>query len=182
MTSPYIVKVVIAKRKKALYYRSMNVSIIYFSLSGRTKMLSQYLAEYLKAEGYSVEINPLITRNIGAFVRNCIDAFTRRKVNLEYIPETNDAEILFLGSPVWAFDITPAMYVFLEKANLKDKKVFLYNTYGSGKGKDRAMALFCRKVESNGGKIIGKTDIKGRRVKDDFATFKETVQKCLNQS
>ncbi|MCM8760510.1 MAG: hypothetical protein NC832_02185, partial [Candidatus Omnitrophica bacterium] len=79
------------------------------------------------------------------------------------------------------FDITPAMRTFLENEALKNKKVFLYLTYGSGIGKDRAMANFCQMVESKGGVIIGKSDIKGRQVDKDFEKFKEIVTQCLKE-
>lgn len=160
----------------------MKVSIIYFSLSGRTKTLSQYLAEYLRAEGFSVAVNPLKTPECGSFLKNCIDALMKKKVKLEYIPDIKTSTLVFLGSPVWAFDITPAMRSFLESTDLTNKKVFLFITYGSGKGKERAMANFTQLVRSKGGDIIGKADIKGRSVKDDFEKFKQVVVQCLEQS
>ncbi|MCX8083121.1 MAG: hypothetical protein N3D17_07020 [bacterium] len=159
----------------------MKISIVYFSLSGRTKILSQYLAEYLRAEGFSVAVNPLKTKSTGSFLTNCIYAFTKKKVKLEYIPDIKHSDFIFLGSPVWAFDIVPAMRAFLEETDLTNKKVFLYLTYGSGKGKERAMSNFSHLVELKGGKEIGKADIKGRNVKDDFEKFKEEVVKCLKQ-
>ncbi|HOL22235.1 MAG TPA: flavodoxin family protein [bacterium] len=159
----------------------MKISIIYFSLSGRTKFLAQSLAESLRAEGFSVAINPLKSPSTGAFLKNCIDALTKKKVKLEYTPDIKHSEIIFLGSPVWAFDITPAMRTFLENVDLTNKKVFLYITYGSGKGKDRAMSNFRHLVELKGGKVIGTADIKGRSVKDEVERFKEGVKQCLRQ-
>ncbi|MCM8830096.1 MAG: NAD(P)H-dependent oxidoreductase [Candidatus Omnitrophica bacterium] len=159
----------------------VKISIVYFSLSGRTKLLSQSLAEFLRAEGFSVMINPLKSPSTGNFLKNCIDAFTKKKVKLEYIPEIKHSDVVFLGSPVWVFDITPAMRTFLENVNLKNKRVFLYTTYGSGRGKDRAMSNFSHIVELKGGMIIGKTDIKGRQVEKDFEKFKEIVAQCLEQ-
>lgn len=164
-----------------MYHKNMKVSIIYFSLSGRTKTLSQYLAEYLRAEGFSVAVNPLKTPSAGSFLKNCIDAFMKKKVKLEYIPEIKHSDIIFLGSPVWAFNIAPAMRTFLEDINLTNRKVFLFLTYGSGKGKARAMANFSRLVELKGGKVIGTAEIKGRRVKEDFEKIQEEVKKCLKQ-
>jgi len=160
----------------------MKISIVYFSLSGRTKLLAQSLADVLKPEGFTVKVAPLKTPDTGSFLKNCIFAFIKKKVKFEYVPDIKTSEIVFLGSPVWAFDITPAMRTFLENVDLKGKGVFLFITYGSGKGKDRAMDNFRYLVEQKGGKVIGTAEIKGRSVKDEFEKFKEEVKKCLKQS
>ncbi|MDD3726256.1 MAG: flavodoxin [Candidatus Ratteibacteria bacterium] len=160
----------------------MKISIVYFSLSGSTKMLSQYIAEYLRSEGFSVAVNPLKTSDTGTFLTNCINAFRKKKVKLEYVPDIKKAEVVFLGSPVWAFNITPAIRTFLESTDLTGKKIFLFITYGSGKGKERAMEHFCQLVKSKGGNIIGKMDIKGKQVHEDFKKLKEIVVQCLKES
>jgi len=168
--------------KEELYHINMKISIVYFSLSGRTKFLAQSLADALKPEGFTVKVTPLKTPDTGSFLKNCISALMKKKVRFEYIPEIKTSEIVFLGSPVWAFDITPAMRTFLEDVDLKEKKVFLFMTYGSGKGKDRAMNNFRNLVEQKGGKVIGTADIRGRSVKDASEKFKEEVKECLRQS
>ncbi|MCM8760509.1 MAG: hypothetical protein NC832_02180, partial [Candidatus Omnitrophica bacterium] len=77
----------------------MKIAIVYFSLSGRTKVLSQSLADYLKRESFTVKVSPLKTPDTGSFLKNCIDALLKRKVNLEYIPDIKTSEVVFLGSP-----------------------------------------------------------------------------------
>lgn len=120
----------------------MKITIVYFSLTGRTKLLSHLIAEYLKSENLDADIFRLETKEKGGFIKNCMDAFRKKQVQLESMPPIADCELLFLGSPVWAFDIAPAMRSFVSNASLDGKKVFLFTTYGSGKGKENAMKKF----------------------------------------
>jgi len=159
----------------------MRISIVYFSLSSRTKTLSEYIAEYLKSRQLDADTFRLETSETGSFFKNCSDAFRKRKVKLRSMPEIGDSGIIFLGSPVWAFDITPAMRTFIDNSDLRGKKVFPFITYGSGKGKERAMRNFVRLVEDRGGIVIGTGESTGRKVKEEFPLFKERMEQCLEK-
>lgn len=159
----------------------MKIAIVYFSLSSRTKTLSECIADFLKSENFNVEVFRLETPETGSFFKNCSDAFRKKKVKLENMPEIKDSEIIFLGSPVWAFDITPAMRAFIDNSDLRGKKTVLFTTYGSGKGKGRAMESFGKLVEDKGAIVIGRGEVKGRKVKEDFPEFKGVLEQCLKK-
>ncbi len=42
----------------------------------------------------------------------------------------NDYDLLIIGTPVWAFTLTPAIRTYLEKNDLSEKKVALFFTLG----------------------------------------------------
>ena len=159
----------------------MKISIVYFSLSGRTKLLSEHIAQYLESENLDADIFRLETKETGGFIKNCMDAFRKKQVQLESVPQLAGCELLFLGSPVWAFDIAPAMRSFLANAALDGKKVFLFTTYGSGKGKENAMKIFAGLVNDKGGVVIGSADAKGRKVNEEFPRFKGVMEECLKR-
>jgi flavodoxin len=159
----------------------MKISIVYFSLSSRTKTLSELIAEYFESREYNVEVFRLETSETGSFFKNCSYALRKKYVTLKGIPQIADSEIVFLGSPVWAFDITPAVRTYLDSVDLQGKKVFIFTTYGSGSGKGRAMQNFIELVERKGGVIIGTGEVKGRRVKDEFPEFKDALEKKLKE-
>ncbi len=159
----------------------MKITIICFSLSGRTKLLSEHIAEHLKSMNLEADIFLLTTKETGGFIKNCMDAFRKKQAQLEAMPQIADCELLFLGSPVWAFDIAPAMRSFLANAALNGKKVFLFTTYGSGKGKEKALESFSGLVEKKGGVVIGSADVKGRKVNEEFPLFKGVMEECLRK-
>jgi hypothetical protein len=56
----------------------------------------------------------------------------------ELLPMEKDPaayDLIFLGTPVWAFSYTPAVRAFLAHANLRGKKVALFCCHGGGKGR-----------------------------------------------
>ncbi|MCK9265673.1 NAD(P)H-dependent oxidoreductase [bacterium] len=159
----------------------MKIAIIYFSLSGRTRKLSYLLKETLEEQEFNVSISSLETKNTGSFVKNCIDAFKQKSVTLESIPDVKETDLIFLGSPVWAFDISPAMRSFIEQLDLSGKQVFLILTYGSGKGKDRAMNNFENLSNKKGAEVLGKRFVKGRKVDEEFPTIQGGIKECLKQ-
>jgi flavodoxin len=63
-------------------------------------------------------------------------------------------DLIFLGSPVWAFTCTPAMRAFLATAKLQGKKVAIFCCHGGGKGR-----IF-RKMQDAlpGATILGEAD------------------------
>jgi multimeric flavodoxin WrbA len=143
--------------------------------------MSEFIAEYLKTRGFNVKIFRLETFETGSFLKNCSYAFRKKHVVLKNLPDITDSEVVFLGSPVWAFDIAPAVRTFLDSVDLHGKKVFVFTTYGSGSGKGRAMQNFTELVEHKGGLIIGRGEVKGRRVKEEFPEFKTTMERCLDK-
>ncbi|MBN1444645.1 MAG: hypothetical protein JW957_00870 [Candidatus Omnitrophica bacterium] len=159
----------------------MKISIVFFSLSGRTKRLSELIAGYLKSEGIDADVFCLETKETGRFIKNCMDAFRKKQVKLENMPQIAGSEFVLLGSPVWAFDIAPAMRSFLANAGLDGKKVFLFTTYGSGKGKENAMKTFSGLVKNKGGVVIGSADAKGRKVNEEFPLLKGVLEECLKR-
>jgi len=144
-------------------------------------LLAEHAAGYLQSENLEVDICRLESRETGSFVKNCMYAFRKKQVKLESLPQVADSEIVLLGSPVWAFDIAPAMRTFIVNTDLSGKKVFAFLTYGSGRGKDRAMDAFCKLAEEKGAVIIGRADARGRKVNEEFPHFRGVLEQCLRK-
>jgi hypothetical protein len=68
--------------------------------------------------------------------------------------DPHDYDIIFIGTPVWAFRHTPAVESFLCKAHLKNKKIALFCCHGGGRG----MTLEKMKRGLAGNDIIGEID------------------------
>ena len=143
-------------------------------------MLSGLVREKLRKNS-DVSVIRIKTSETGSFLKNCLDAFKQKRVKLEEVPAIREFDMLFLCSPVWAFDIAPAMRSFMEVSDMKGKKVFLLLTYGSGKGKERAMDIFAKLAADRGAELAGRGWIKGKRVNEEFSDIQGGIEKCLKE-
>ncbi|MDC7232884.1 MAG: hypothetical protein PQJ58_06605 [Spirochaetales bacterium] len=137
-----------------------NKAVIYFSRNGSTKGAAALLARRLEAE--LIELTP--ERKTG-FLRSGYMASRKKRVGLEGDPwaQCRDKELLVLGSPVWAGNGTPAVNAFLDKADLKDKRVYLYlfqadPKLGSAPG---VLEYLKGRVENAGGTVAGTLALHG---------------------
>jgi len=158
-----------------------NSLIVYFSLTGNTEKAGKIISEFLKNKGVNVSLFKLIPEHNYSFLKNCQFALKEKEILLKEIPEINDYDFLFIGSPIWAFNMTPAIRTFLNKSNLSGKNVFLFTTYGSGIGKSKAMRKMEELVKEKGGKIKGKIEIKGKNVDREKEKIEKEVEKCLKE-
>lgn len=54
---------------------------------------------------------------------------------LAEMPETAEYDVIFVGSPVWWFTLTPAVKSFISKAEWKGKRIYPFFTSGGQPGK-----------------------------------------------
>ncbi len=153
------------------------IIVIYFSLTGNTERLARHVGDFLKEKGRTADYFKLVPEQPASFLRNCGDAMRRKKAVLKELPDISGYDTLFLGSPVWAFNISPAVRGFLESVPLTGKNVFIFTTHGGGPGK--AMKEFAEIVEAKGGKVIGIYDVQDKRIPQEFINFKPILGKLL---
>ena len=152
--------------------------IIYFSLTGNTERLAYLAGDFLKGKGKVVDYFKLPADQTGSFLKNCRDAFTKKIIKIKELPNLSGYDLVFLGSPIWAWNVVPAIRALLEQVSLTGKEVFIFATHGGGPGK--AMTGFAKKVEGKGGKVIGTYDVADKRIPQDFPTLKSFLEKLAN--
>ena len=157
----------------------MKVIIIYFSLTGNTQKLAMKIYEFLKSKNFDVSLFKLERKEKCSFWKNCFYAIFKNIIKIEKVPDIENYDLIFIGTPVWAGKITPYVRSFIKNIELKDKKVFLFTTYGSGFLKDRAMKEFIKLVEEKGGKVIDKIELKGKNVESCTSYIKEKIKEFL---
>ncbi|MCM8767264.1 MAG: NAD(P)H-dependent oxidoreductase [Candidatus Omnitrophica bacterium] len=160
----------------------MRIIIVYFSLTGKTKKLAVNIYRFLKERNLDVSLFELEEKKKESnFFKNCIRAITGKDSEIEKIPNLENYDLIFIGTPIWVGRVTPYVKSFLESVELKDKKVFLFTTYGSGFMKNKAMRKFIESIEMKEGKVIGKIEIKGNRVEENIDYVKQEIEKCLRE-
>ena len=128
---------VIRKEDVKMADNKSKILVVYYSLEGNTRMIANSIAE---VSGGSVlelvprkDINP---NGFTKFLKGGKQVFT--KDIPELVPngiKPEEFEILFIGTPVWAWSFAPAIRAFFTNNKLKGKKIALFSCNGGNNGK-----------------------------------------------
>jgi len=148
----------------------MKSLVVYYSRTGTTKTVGKAIAKELKAD--SDEIIDLKKR-LGPinYITAGSDATQRKltKIKVKKKPERYD--MIIIGTPIWAKNMTPAVRTYLTNHNLGGKKVCFFCTSG-GNNVKKAFAEMKELAPKSA--IVGKFDIRTQEVKSD--SYKEKVK------
>ncbi|EOD00544.1 flavodoxin [Caldisalinibacter kiritimatiensis] len=111
--------------------------VIYYSLEGNTKFISEILAKEYKAD--LLEIKPKKEIPTSGVMKYIIGGFralfkTNPKLKL-YNLSLDEYSTIFIGTPVWEKSMSPPIRTFLKNNNIKNKNIGLFCTCAVGKGK-----------------------------------------------
>lgn len=110
--------------------------IIYYSYSGNTKLIADYLSKKYGFDEVMLKPQKDYTNDYDALVNE----EEKKMHDKELVPieniniNLNDYDIVVLGSPVWWYHIHGTLRTFLNNYNLDDKKVYAYATNGGWVG------------------------------------------------
>jgi flavodoxin len=111
----------------------MKPIIVYYSRTGTTKIVGDYLAEKLNCP--TIELIDL-TKRIGplAYIFGGKDAMQRKLTQIEKVKENVfEYDLVIIGTPVWGSNITPAVRTFLT-LNPAKKVAFFCTAGGNNVG------------------------------------------------
>jgi flavodoxin len=159
--------------------RSMKILTVYYSRTRTTKKLAENLNELLK--GDLEEIVDLKNRQgwLG-YVMAGRDASTKRQTIIkDLVHNPADYDLIVIGTPIWAWTVTPAVRSYLIKNKDKIKKVAFFCTE-SGQGGPRA---FQEMENICGQKPIATLELLTREViKDLFSEKAGNFIKTINDN
>lgn len=111
----------------------MKTLILYYSFEGNTDYIASLLKEKLNAD--SVRIKPLKDlKNTGfsKYIWGGKQVYMNEKPKLEPLTvDLNDYDRIFLGSPVWAWTLAPAIQTVIQDS-LHHKEVYCFYTHEGG--------------------------------------------------
>ena len=131
----------------------MATLIIYYSQGGTTDLIAKTLAKQLNAS--FVRIHDLKKRD--GFKNKLvasINAFRESKTDI--IPakvDLTDYDTIYIGSPTWAGNPTPAILTIIDRCNFTGKDVILFATMDNSRG-DSNLERLEEKVKMRGGRVI----------------------------
>jgi flavodoxin len=108
----------------------MKSLVLYYSRTGKTKFVAETIAVELGSD--VEEIVDLKSREgkLG-WMSATQDASRGKETKIALTKKSpNDYDLLIVGTPVWAFSLTPAIRTYLKNVDLSGKKVALFFTFG----------------------------------------------------
>jgi flavodoxin len=152
--------------------------VVYYSLTGKTKLVAQVIAEALNAT--LVEIKEKKPRKLGPFVY-LTGGFAAimnwgSKINSIDV-DLKQYERIFIGSPIWGSRPTPAINSFIYQTNFEGRSIIPFFTMG-GDNAEKALANITAKIERRQGKVASSFAITSYGVSDEeiIARAKEAIK------
>ncbi len=110
----------------------MKTLVVYYSKSGNTRRVAEEIQKALGAD--TEELVEIGTKRSGffGFLFAGRDAMRGRSSKIEAAKKSpTDYDLVFVGSPVWGWNLVPAVRSYLTAADLKGKPVAFFCTMGS---------------------------------------------------
>jgi flavodoxin len=157
----------------------MKSLVVYYSLTGKTKLVAQTIAEALNAT--LVEITETKPRKLGplVYLTGGFAATINRGSKINPIDvDLKQYERIFIGSPTWNSRPAPAINSFIYQTNFEGRSVIPFFTMG-GNNAEKALANITAKIEKCQGKVAGSFAITSYRISDEeiIARAKEAIKK-----
>ena len=157
----------------------MKSLVVYYSLTDKTKLVAQVIAETLNAT--LVEIRETKPKKMGPslYAIGGFEATTNKGSEINPIDvDLKQHETIFIGSPIWNSRPAPAANSFIYQTNFEGRSVIPFFTM-AGDNSDKALANITTKIEKSQGKVTGSFAITSYKVSDEeiIARAKEAIRK-----
>ncbi len=157
--------------------------VVYYSLTGNTRLIAEAISKELGAD--LIDLRPVKELKAGKFTTfmwGGAQAKMHQKPELQaYDTKVNEYNLIFLGTPVWAWTCSPPVRTFIENEKLVGKKVALWCCAG-GDG-IKGLARFQKELKQCTvvGKIIFTEPLKNQP-EDAVRRAKDWAKECLQKA
>jgi flavodoxin len=136
----------------------MRTLIVYYSFDGNTKFIAEIIAKTIKADLLELKPKEEITRGPLKHLWGGRQVMMKEKPELfSFDKNPDDFDVIYIGTPVWAFNYAPAINAFLSKTELKRKKIALFCCHGGTPGNTIAKM---RELLKKDNEILGEISFK----------------------
>jgi flavodoxin len=156
----------------------MKTLVVYYSLTGKTRLVAQTIAEALQATLVEIE-ERRPTPMPFVYLSGSFRAFMNWGSKIKPLDvDLKQYERMFIGSPMWAYRPAPAINSFIYRTSLEGRSFIPFFTMG-GDDSDKALANIKAKIEKRQGKVVGSFAITSYNVSDEeiIARAKEAIKK-----
>jgi len=102
--------------------------VIYYSKTGNTKLIAEAIASELKADLFEIQRQKDIkSSGFRLYFRGGFESMTKKNIRLEKTDiDFSKYDLIFLGTPVWAWRLNPVVRSFLKKVKIEKKNLGLF--------------------------------------------------------
>ena len=136
----------------------MKKVVIFYSFEGNTKLMAENIAKTIDADLLELKQKKEIkSKGFMKYVWGGKAAIMKTKPELlPFDKDIQEYDVLFIGTPVWAWTYAPPLNTFFASHSLLNKKIALFCCHGGGKGK-----IFDKMKEAlKDNQILGEIDFK----------------------
>ncbi|MCC5909974.1 MAG: NAD(P)H-dependent oxidoreductase [Clostridiaceae bacterium] len=130
--------------------------VVYYSFEGNTKYVAETIAETTGADLLELKLEKEISsKGAMKYFWGGAQVLMKKKPNLRALDKNpQEYDIIFIGTPVWAWTFAPPLNTFFSNVKLKGKKIALFSCNRGQNGKTfRNM-----KTELENNDIVGTID------------------------
>lgn len=156
----------------------MKSLVVYYSLTGKTKLVAQAIAEALNARLLEITETKPRKRGPSLYAIGGFEAKMNKGSKISPIDaDLKQYERVFIGSPIWNSRPVPAINAFIHKTDFEARSVVPFFTM-AGDNSHTALANITAKIEKSGGKVAGSFAMKSHKVSDEemMASAKEAIK------
>ncbi len=132
------------------------ILVIYHSLEGNTQFVAKVIAEETGADLLRLEPKNEIAKTGSRFFWGGSQVFMKKVPELKKLKkDPTDYDLIFLGTPIWAWSFTPPIRSLLKQTRFKKKKFAFFCTHEGNHGKTFEKL----RNELKGNKILGEINL-----------------------
>ena len=145
----------------------MKTLVVYYSKTGNTEQVADEIAKLLNADTERI-VEPDAKRDgILGFLRSGRDGMLKRPSTIAApIKQASDYDCVIVGSPVWGWNLVPAIRAYLSSSDLSRRRVALFCTMGSS-GEDKTFQSMRELVGD--AEVLGELAVRQDELKDTAA-------------
>ena len=156
----------------------MKALVVYYSMTDKTRLVAQVIAEAMNAAVVEIEERRPIPKPF-VYLSGGFAALTNRGSKINPVDvDLKQYERIFIGSPIWNSRPAPAINSFIYQTNFEGRSVIPFFTMG-GDNAEKAVPNITAKIEKSRGKVAGSFAITSYKVSDEeiIARAKEAIKK-----
>ncbi len=156
----------------------MKKIVVFYSFEGNTRLIAENISKAVAAD--LLELKPKKEMKSKGFMKYVWGGkaamMKTRPALFPFDKDIQKYDVLFIGTPVWAWTYAPPLNTFFSTHSLANKKIALFCCHGGGKGK-----IFDSMEEIlKGNKIVGKIDFQEPLKKNTDANIKKAKKWAEN--
>jgi flavodoxin len=141
--------------------------VVFYSLTGKTRIVAKAIAEEIGATILEVEESRARTPGGMVYLTGGFAAVANRASDIKPVAiDVSQYDRVFVGSPVWASRPAPAINSFIRATDFEGRTVIPFVTLG-GDNPAAALTNMTAKIQTRGGDVTGSFAVTTNQVSDD---------------